>query len=67
MTTLDKVVAGAGLVVMLVLHVDFWRPQSATLYAGWIPAEIAYRLVGFLLAWLYLLFFCARIWREEDE
>ena len=67
MTALDKILASVGLVVMLVLHIDFWRPHSATVYAGWIPEELAYRLVWFLLAWLYLLFFCARIWRGGDE
>ena len=65
-TRTDKVLAGLGLTVLIVLHLDFWRTSTTTLYGGWLPEELAYRLVWMLLAGLYLGFFCARIWRDED-
>jgi hypothetical protein len=58
-------IAWAWGIVLLVLHVDFWRPQRAALHFGWLPEELLYRLGWMLLAWLYLLFFCGRVWRGE--
>ncbi len=59
--------AWGGFLVLLVLHLDFWRPQRPVLLLGWIPEELAYRFGWIALAWLYLCFVCARVWREEDE
>ena len=56
----DRWIAWVGFVVLMGLHLDFWRPQRAILYLGWIPEEIAYRLGWILLVWLYLLFLCSR-------
>ena len=47
----------AGAAALVLLHLDFWRPQRAILYFGWLPEEMAYRLVWVFLAWLYLLAF----------
>ena len=34
--------------------------------AGWLPTELAYRIAWMVLAWLYLLYFTARVWRDEE-
>ena len=62
-----KVVAGIGLLVLLVLHLDFWRGERHAVLLGWLPEELAYRLVWILLAFLFLLYFCARVWVIPDE
>ena len=59
------VTAWAGGLLLLLLHLDFWRPQRPILHFGWLPEELLYRLSWLLLAWLYLMFFCSRIWTEE--
>ena len=56
---------GAGLLVAL--HLDFWRPQEAHLVLGWVPEDLAYRLVWMLLATAYLFWFTARIWRGSKD
>ena len=63
---MHRYVAWAGFILLIVLHVDFWREQSATLYFGWVPEELAYRLVWMVLAWLYLIYFTRYVWREES-
>ncbi len=63
----DKVIAWTGAGLLLILHLDFWRPQRVVLYGGWLPEELLYRLVWMLLAWLYLMYFCARIWRSNSN
>lgn len=60
-------IAICGFVVLIVLHLDFWRPQRDTLLFGWLPEELAYRLAYCVLAWFYILFVCARVWREEPD
>lgn len=62
---IESLVAVLGLVLLLVLHLDFWRPQVVRLHFGWLPEELLYRLVWMLFAWGYLLFFCARIWPDD--
>lgn len=52
---------------LVALHLDPWRPQRATLHLGWVPEELLWRLGWMLLAFLYLVWFCAVVWREEDE
>jgi len=64
---LDLFVAWGGFVVLLVLHLDGWRTQRPVLRFGWLPEELGYRLVWILLAWAYLQFLCARLWREREE
>jgi hypothetical protein len=51
---------------LLLAHLDFWRAQRERIWLGWIPEELLYRLVWMGLAFVYLVWFCARIWREED-
>ena len=51
-----------GLAALLVLHLDFWRPQRAVLWFGWVPEDLLYRLGWMLLAWAYLMYICARAW-----
>ena len=60
-------IASSSLVALVLLHLDFWRPQRARLVLGWVPEELAYRLVFIVLAWLYLLFVTARLWREDPD
>lgn len=62
---MNRLLPWVGFLLLLILHLDFWRPQRLVLYFGWLPEEMAYRLLWMLLAWLYLLYFTARVWREE--
>ena len=64
--TWETRLAWLALLGLVVLHLDFWRPQRVVLYAGWIPEELLYRLAWMLLAWLWLVWFCGRIWRTEE-
>ncbi len=66
-TSRDRLIAWVGLLVLLVLHVDFWRSARPDLYFGWLPEELAYRMVWMVFAWLYLMFFTSRIWRTEGD
>ena len=59
-------IAAVGFVVLVVLHLDFWRPQSGQLLLGWLPVELAYRIAYVILAWIYMLWICSRVWPEED-
>ena len=59
-------IAAAGFLVLVLLHFDFWRPQSARLLFGWLPEELAYRIVYIVLAWIYVVWICGWVWREED-
>lgn len=61
------VVAWIWGLALLALHLDFWRPQRVRLWLGWIPEEAAYRLVWVLLAWIYLLWFCSAVWKEDGD
>lgn len=61
-----RTAAWVGVAALMLLHLDFWRSQRAALWFGWMPEELLYRLLWMFLAWLYLLFFCARIWRKEE-
>ena len=53
--------------LIVVLHLDFWRPRRAVLLGGWLPEELAYRVVELLLAWGVMLFICAYLWREGQD
>lgn len=59
--------AWAGGLVLLALHLDFWRPRRLELWFGWMPEELLWRLGWMALAWLYLAFFCRCVWIEEEE
>jgi len=61
-----RALAWGGLLVLLVGHLDFWRPRSSAIHFGWMPSELAYRLVWMLLAWLYLWIFTRFVWRREE-
>lgn len=52
--------------VLFLLHFDFWRPQRVVLYLGWVPEELAYRLVWVGLATAYLAYFCRFCWRPPS-
>ena len=60
-------IAAAAAIVLVLLHLDFWRVQRPVLYFDWLPEEVAYRLLWMLLAWVYMLFFCTFVWREDDS
>lgn len=53
-------------VILLLLHLDFWRPQRPVIYFGWLPEEMAYRLGWMLLAWAYLEWFTRKVWSSSD-
>ena len=61
--------AWVGAALLVALHLDSWRPRRAVLWGGWMPEELGYRLLWMALAFAYLLWFCAAVWRprEEDE
>ena len=61
----SRALAWAGFLALLVLHLDFWRPQRDVLWFGWMPEELLWRLGWMGLAGLYLVFFCRRIWTED--
>lgn len=63
----DVAAAIAAALVLLALHLDFWRAGRPAVWFGWVPEELLWRLAWMGLAWLYLLWFCARVWREEEE
>ena len=58
--------AVAGLLALLCLHLDLWRPLPQGPWFGWMPEELLFRLLWMGLAWLYLLWFTAFVWREEE-
>ena len=60
-------IAAVAFTLLLLLHLDFWRPQRPHLWFGWLPEELAFRIGTILLAWLLMLWICARVWREEQE
>ena len=60
-------IAVFGFLLLVALHLDFWRPQRLVFHLGWLPEELAYRIVYLLLAWLYMLWICGLVWREEGE
>lgn len=51
--------------ILVLLHLDFWRPQRPVIYFGWLPEELAYRLGWMLLAWAYLEWFVRKVWSGE--
>ena len=60
--------AWVGGLALVAVHVGGVEPgPDAPPLAGWVPAELAWRLLWILLAWLYLLWFCAFAWRAGDE
>ena len=63
----DRTIAWVGFLALLLLHLDFWRGGELVLHFGWLPGELLYRVVWLLLAWIYLLFFGARIWTRSEE
>lgn len=59
-------IAWLGFVVLVLLHLDFWRAQRVQLVGGWVPEELAYRFVWMALAFVYMVFLCGRFWRGND-
>jgi hypothetical protein len=66
MARLPALLAWAGALALLALHLDFWRPQRVA-FVGWLPEELAFRVAWMLAAWAYLWFFCARVWKRAEE
>ncbi len=65
MTRRGRIAWALGL-LLVALHLDFWRPDRPVLWFGWMPEELLWRLGWMLAAFVYLLWFCARVWRVED-
>ncbi|QDU66418.1 hypothetical protein [Engelhardtia mirabilis] len=59
-------VAWTGALVLVALHLDFWRTAQPRLIAGLVPEELAWRLAWMVLATAYLFWFTARVWRERE-
>ncbi len=67
-TPIHRAIGWGGFLVLLFLHLDFWRPQRVVLYFGWLPEELLYRLIWMLLAFFYLVHHCTYLWtRDEAE
>ena len=62
---LQRWIGWGGFVLLLALHLDFWRPQRVVIWFGWMPEELLYRLVWMALAWIYLVYVCTVHWRDE--
>ena len=60
-----RLFAWLGFVVLVFLHLDFWRPQRVELYWGWLPEEMAYRILWFIGDWLYVLYICGWVWQSS--
>jgi hypothetical protein len=56
-----------GFLVLLALHLDFWRPQRVRIYFGWVPEELLWRIGWMALAWVYLLYVCRVLWTDEER
>ena len=63
---LIRSIAWGGFVLLLLLHLDWWRPARARLWFGWMPEELLWRLAWMALATGYLFFFCTWVWAEDD-
>ena len=66
MSTREGLFAGFGATLLLVLHLDFWRPVRPVLWWWGVPEELAYRLLWMFAAGIYLAWFCRRAFREAD-
>ena len=68
---IHTVIAWGLALLLIALHSDvvlgFVRPQRVMFYLGWVPEELSLRVLWMFLTWLYLLYFCAYIWREDDD
>ena len=62
-----KLVGWAGALVLLALHFDVWRGPRPGIWFGWLPEELAYRLLWMLGATAYLWMFTAWIWTDNEE
>ncbi|MCH9648627.1 MAG: hypothetical protein K0U98_10335 [Deltaproteobacteria bacterium] len=60
------ITAWSGFVLLMLLHVDFWRSQRAVLHFGWLPEDVLYRLLWMVLAWGYLVFFTKWVWKGGE-
>jgi len=59
----DLVIAWIGALLLLALHL--LPAPTRILPESWLPPELLFRVAWLGLAWVYLLFFCARIWRDD--
>lgn len=59
--------AALAVVVLSILHVDFWRPSTGALWLGCVPEDLAYRIAWMIAAWGVMLFITAFVWRAEAE
>ncbi|MEM6568751.1 MAG: hypothetical protein AAF957_10095 [Planctomycetota bacterium] len=58
--------AWTGGIALTVLHLAPWFEPRPRLVLGVLPEELAYRLGWMVLAFAYLVWFTASVWREED-
>jgi hypothetical protein len=65
-STRTQLTAWVGGLILLALHLDFWRERSTALLGGAVPFELAWRVGWMLAAFIYLVWFCRAIWIEEE-
>ena len=63
--SIRTLVAWGGALLLLALHLHFWVDAGPLLLMGWLPVDLAYRIAWLMLAWVYMIFFCKMVWRED--
>ncbi|MFT4540541.1 MAG: hypothetical protein ACI841_001285 [Planctomycetota bacterium] len=61
----SRIALGSAL-VLLALHLDFWRPQRLEVWFGWIPEELLWRLAWMALAVFWILYASRYVWVTRD-
>jgi hypothetical protein len=51
--------------LLLATHLDAWRPQREVLWLGWLPEELAWRLLWMLGAAAFVVWFTRAVWAQE--
>ena len=56
----------AAVVVLLVAHMFGFGQQGRPLWLGWVPIDLAYRVLWMLLASVLVFWMTARLWGDEE-
>jgi hypothetical protein len=57
--------AWAGGLLLTASHLGAWAGPRDGFVLGWLPDELAFRLVWMAAAVIYLVWFCRAVWRDE--
>ena len=53
--------------VLVALHLDFWRPKRNVLWFGFLPEELAWRLGWLALSVSYVIWLSVAVWRPRED